>query len=955
MAISQDSKVPPPLPPRRNIGTGENIEFAKHGKTPPAWLCTLIRHSPGDNEHLHEFYLSEAFDSENETVLLCQKCHSWFHLTTTASNISGDNMNLEQGRCVSNRDNNLHHLHTTTMTKTCISTNCCLCKFSANVEIKDPLIDMEIFNHLSKLRKHSSYANIVRNNSESEFNASLNDVIDYMIKIVDDLLSHDMRSLTIHCEEFQGKIGLDEASKAIFQSLGFQFENNCLSPIDSLTEQNNKLAKEELKMISFELNSKNNAKKPYEKLGNILGTKYNISFSGSCTKFDPSIATRPSSSFFLGCVSDMDDQTLIWAYKLGIFEFPEKSSEYLQAIYEMSKERKSEALEELVVLERSLGKFSVDELKESYKCLNVENVSVSDELVIDAYNTLVTDQPSSRANYRNALTIIAKARKSEKLINFINDGQINEVLMLDYFSEMPVGLDNIGNTCYLNSLLQYYFTIRPLRQAVLKDSSSIDGHELDWQSITIGHRKVSRAEVERANKFVALLRGLFVNLIHTQQKSLSPDIDLAYLALVNAKSDEEENKDSSKSPIDLSNTSLYDDKMAIDDPSPGPSYKDTDHVMTSETNDHNYISEEETVVIMEGTAASTDNKNGDAMSPMFQQNDETNTPYSSKGKEKESNQTDLSSDLFNNTKEEKLRTASEMLFGKQHDVTECMDNVMFQLEAALKSSFMIDENGEIVAEGRDLYEGLDVYFDTSMVEYDGTQAIREVTITKVPPILQIHVQRVQFDRSTSNIYKSNAYLRFDKVIYLDRYLEKNYDLLKQKRNEAHIWRQDIDKMQEELKDYEHDKKTALSTVDLLKSTAEFIHVMKNQYANTMFDENFNWQLSALEQESNFVNNAIGEIHSKTTVLKSKLKEHYQDLRECEYRLHAVFIHSGQATFGHYWIYIYDFEKDRWLKFNDSYVTELEEREVFADTTGSSANPYCMVYVRAQEAKELVET
>ncbi|CAG8669650.1 14948_t:CDS:2, partial [Funneliformis caledonium] len=92
-----------------------------------------------------------------------------------------------------------------------------------------------------------------------------------------------------------------------------------------------------------------------------------------------------------------------------------------------------------------------------------------------------------------------------------------------------------------------------------------------------------------------------------------------------------------------------------------------------------------------------------------------------------------------------------------------------------------------------------------MVEYDRTQAIREVTITKVPPILQIHVQRVQFDRTTSNIYKSNAYLRFDKVIYLDRYLEKNYDVLKQKRIEAHNWKQEIDKMQEELKDYEQDK------------------------------------------------------------------------------------------------------------------------------------------------------
>lgn len=31
---------------------------------------------------------------------------------------------------------------------------------------------------------------------------------------------------------------------------------------------------------------------------------------------------------------------------------------------------------------------------------------------------------------------------------------------------LPVGLHNIGNTCYLNSLLQYLFTVKPIRDIV---------------------------------------------------------------------------------------------------------------------------------------------------------------------------------------------------------------------------------------------------------------------------------------------------------------------------------------------------------------------------------------------------------------------------------------------------------------------------------------------------------
>jgi hypothetical protein len=148
------------------------------------------------------------------------------------------------------------------------------------------------------------------------------------------------------------------------------------------------------------------------------------------------------------------------------------------------------------------------------------------------------------------------------------------------------------------------------------------------------------------------LRGLFVNLIHTPQRSISPDVDLAYLALVNAKNDDDEYKDTSKSPMD-------DNKMAIDDSSPGPSSS-----KTIDNGNSDYTVSEEVTVEMEGTALPGDER----IVPEHFYN-ESNTSHSLKGKEKENTGPELTSDFYNTSKEDKLRAASEMLLGRQQDVT----------------------------------------------------------------------------------------------------------------------------------------------------------------------------------------------------------------------------------------------------------------------------------------------
>ena len=134
----------------------------------------------------------------------------------------------------------------------------------------------------------------------------------------------------------------------------------------------------------------------------------------------------------------------------------------------------------------------------AYNRLEISDRTIDDETILAAYNAYVAETPSQVGDLKNALAAIAKSRNSTLLSNFLGTGQIFEEHKL---SDWPVGLENIGNTCYLNSLLQSYFTIKPLRDLVLqfdKYRMPIDAQALAVKQV--GSRQVSRKEIERAQR-----------------------------------------------------------------------------------------------------------------------------------------------------------------------------------------------------------------------------------------------------------------------------------------------------------------------------------------------------------------------------------------------------------------------------------------------------------------------
>ncbi|KAF4126097.1 ubiquitin carboxyl-terminal hydrolase 25 [Geosmithia morbida] len=100
---------------------------------------------------------------------------------------------------------------------------------------------------------------------------------------------------------------------------------------------------------------------------------------------------------------------------------------------------------------------------------------------------------------------------------------------------LPVGLHNIGNTCYLNSLLQYLYTVKAVRDI----ATNYGEYNLDLSDDSIAERRLGgnrmqldRGEAVVAQAFVKELGELFHNLHTSSKVATRPSQRLANAALL---------------------------------------------------------------------------------------------------------------------------------------------------------------------------------------------------------------------------------------------------------------------------------------------------------------------------------------------------------------------------------------------------------------------------------------
>ncbi|KAF2764303.1 cysteine proteinase [Teratosphaeria nubilosa] len=705
-----------------------------------------------------------------------------------------------------------------------------------------------------------------------------------------------------------------------------------------------------------------------------------------------------------------DDERLINLFQVRLQDCgPSQKEELRQALYKLGSARGSRMLV-------NIAQQSVETMDDALSFLGPgASRDTDDDGLIAIYGTKVADNKDDEALAQKALSIIARERKSDKLNNFVaghgtettmsvkaafvrlgnaveNPDEVDQSMLEFIIQEAriqrpgdqteqairtihehfaskaskqvnpaswPVGLKSRGNTCYLNSLLQYYFAVKPIRDLVLNyDKYKLPITRDTKKTETVGLVPITRAELVGSQGFAKELQSLFERMVKEPTGEVQPGADLVCRAFLDPRDHELLATDA---PVTDEAAEMRERKDPDVDRAPGAT-RQNDSVNAIEAGQDPAASNQS----FQSEDQSSDTKMANGESPTTSPKSHQNDKMASTDIDDADKRPPLPP--RRTTKQDLLEMAQDNA-RQQQDVSEVHDGITQRLRAGMKadgtdergeqldplrdlvacrvSEVVIDQHGvhskpnvfwetavtlNVPTEDTDVYTALDDYFALEP-RGDSPGAVQNTfkSLVTAPDLLQLSMPRNNYS-TDKGMFKSKNVMRFEDEIYLDRYFNNPKTLPKRQR--CWSWRSQLKTLKQEQKRIAAGAEK-LDGPEAVSAAADYVLVIKDTDGEIQeldinsvsdIDDELSRDLAA---EAAQMQARLPSLKTEIEDLEGKLRAEFDvpELKTKQYRLAAVFMHRGEAGGGHYWIFIHDFETDIWRKYNDERVTEVPTSEV----------------------------